>query len=145
MNSAKNRQTEPKKIRFKNDEAGFLLFDALAFVVFLSMMAFAVQFYTNSARLRRENAVDTAAIYIAKSQMSNLRSRIAAGENIPNDVGYLGASKDLSQFQTTFEVETEIDDESDFSTQYNINLKTISVTVKYNEKQVTFNEIVEIP
>ena len=145
MNFVKNRQTEPKKIRFKNDEAGFLLFDALAFVVFLSMLAFAVQFYTNSARLRKENAVDVAAVYIAKSQMSNLRSRLAAGENIPDDVSYLGASKDLSQFQTTFEVESKIDDESEFSSQYGINLKTISVTVTYGEKHVTFQEIVESP
>ena len=138
MNSAKNKRS--KLTCFKNSEAGFLLLDAIAMTIFLSMIVGALGLYQRTTNIRRETGIRISALYIANSQMSNIRSKMAAGESISDE--YLGESSDLTRDGTSFDVETQIEELS----QVGIDFKKIRVEVKYEidgrSQNVALEEIV---
>ena len=130
-----------KSIRFRHDEAGFLLLDAVAIAIFLSMIATALGLYQHSARIRRETELKTSAIYIAQTQISNLKSRIASGENLAGDFEYLGESEDLNRHGIIFRVESRVESAANLPDQIEESLLRIEVKVEYENQNVEFETL----
>lgn len=130
-----------KSIRFRHDEAGFLLLDAVAFAIFLSMIAGALGLYQHSARIRRETELKTAAIYLANSQISNIKSRLASGENLEGSIEYLGESEDLSRLGIKFEVKSRVESATNLPEKFGESLRKIEVEVGYENRSVEFETI----
>lgn len=132
---------DQKSIRFRHDEAGFLLLDAIAIAIFLSMTAAALGLYQHSARIRRETELKTSAIYIAQTQISNLKSRIASGENLAGDFEYLGESEDLNRHGIIFRVESRVESAANLPDQIEESLLRIEVKVEYENQNVEFETL----
>ena len=132
---------DQKSIRFRHDEAGFLLLDAVAIAIFLSMIATALGLYQHSARIRRETELKTSAIYIAQTQISNLKSRIASGENIEGNFEYLGESEDLNRHGIIFRVESRVESAANLPEQVEESLLRIEVKVEYENQNVEFETL----
>ena len=130
---------DQKSIRFRHDEAGFLLLDTVAFAIFLSLIAGALGLYQHSSKIRRETELKTVAIYIAQTQISNLKSRIASGENLEGEFEYLGESEDLNRHGINFAVESQVESVKNFFE--DLSLSRIEVKVKYENRKVEFETL----
>ncbi|SHK93303.1 hypothetical protein SAMN05216582_12524 [Selenomonas ruminantium] len=118
-------------------QEGYFMLETLLTGVFLLLMASSLGLYAKAVSVKNTAAEQTAAVFLARAQISYAQCRLDRDGILPPDLPYLGNEQDLRQNNRTYQIESHI---SQKGRHYELQV-TVRWEVQGCDKNVAFKRV----